>query len=730
MQSPHPATPSTRQRSGVWCGRLTSALLSGSFVVAVLVLLAVLLFPRVRRPRHGIPCWSEQCGAYARALSASINSSRDPCEDFHRYLCDRWRPSSGGRWVLEDSLFAFHRAVMKNAAKATIPLKSQSGYEKAAALYKSCVNEPNSDELARFEASLHEHRLPWPAVDEGADALDVAIDLALNWHFAVFFYVYLVPAPASGEVTRSPASPPRLMFTDSFLGFGPSSLLQERERRAGNAQHICDLSEVLNERKGANNNVSHCRFLDNLQHSILVGLARNNETAVKHDDPSWTRYGNLERFARELTPSVSAKRWIRYLWKYLPGEFNSASVTVDVRSRRHMSQVGRLLDIVPNGDLLDFAGLSVVQGMGRFASSRLAILIYGDESTLAERHPQVCYRFVTELAPTLLTAQDVSLLLDPGRVIKAGEVFEALKRSVVSALRTASWLSEASRTAATSSVHESVLTYEAALTGEAEGGKGPAAETLPNFGDSFLRNLGSIPRTHWNLVHRDLQSSSPSARTLLLERTAAWADLWRQPDAFPATLREVVLPNVYMLGSVYPADAYESVNYGVVGSLLVRQLLAAASNAKRPATVEYLERRRKALKSGGLYDWDNVQRCVQNAFVQQAPNATAFRDDGSYLNAMFVLAASLRPLYEALSASPGYPEWSNGFERYSADQLFFLALCFPACGVREDGLEASQDELIRAAWCNVPLTMYDKFAEAFSCHDGDNMISHVICQLW
>ncbi|KAH7938126.1 hypothetical protein HPB49_020536 [Dermacentor silvarum] len=287
-------------------------------------------------------------------------------------------------------------------------------------------------------------------------------------------------------------------------------------------------------------------------------------------------------------------------------------------------------------------------------------------------------------------------------------------------------------------ISRSVLTFEAVLTGEAAGAEVPslaATANLPDFSDDFIDNLSRIPRVFWDGVHRDLLATpssfgfAPGNRLQSIhaptKSTLWWGDVWHQHDASPFALspHDVIIPNLYMLDSVFPATAYESVNYGLVGSLLARQLLAISFRAA--GTDGSYKSRLNELATN-----DSV-RCVQEAFQRGDLNGTAL---GEYLgdtDAMLVAVTSLKPLLDSLSTSPGYPEWNRGFDDYSAEQLFFLALCFPSCGLPDDQMASRRGGgSSRASWCNVPLMLFDAFGEAFHCQPGRTMNPRSKCAVW
>ncbi|XP_075551378.1 endothelin-converting enzyme-like 1 [Dermacentor variabilis] len=706
-------------------------------LVVSLLLLIVLLFPRSHRARHQLPCWAPQCRDFVTALAASINASLDPCQDFHSYVCEGWRPSFGGRSMLEDSAISFRRDVGKRVARSSPPRQLQDSHEKAVMLYKSCLAERTRG-IGEFKRFLRERRLPWPQVDTRANIVEVAVDLSVNWHFPLFFYVYRLfstPGPAMSPGTKHLSA--RFVFTDDFLGLGPRLLLKERELRKNNTEYICQLRDALMERGDEQSESVSCEQLDKLQREVLGDSTATSGNESLENESS-TLYDNIITFADDLTPFVSGHYWFWLLTRDQPVPVVSDVVhRVEVYNKMHMRKVGALFGSNRwQTDLLLVAGLCVVQGLGRFASNQLATIIYGDDIARARRHPDLCYGIVDQMVPRLLSSPYIALLLDIERVTKATEVFQAVKSAVGTSVRRAAWLNGAARPEAFARINGSVLNFEAVLTGEATGAEVPshaAMVDLPDLGEDFIDNLSIIPRTFWDGVHSDLSVTpswfgfAPGNRLQSMraqaQRTLWWGDVWHQHDASPFVLspRDVVIPNMYVLQSVFPTTAYESVNYGLMGSLIARQLLTISFRAA--GTDGPYKSRLDQLATN-----DSV-RCVQEAFQRGDLSGTEFGEDRRDTDAMLVAVASLKPLLDALSASPGYPEWNRGFEDYSAEQLFFLALCFPSCVLPEVEMEPRRG-LTQASWCNVPLMLFDAFGEAFHCPQGRTMNPRSKCAAW
>lgn len=639
--------------------------------------------------------------------------------------------------MLEDAAIGFRRYVGERAAKSSPPRQSQDSYEKAVMLYKSCLAE-SAEGIDEFKRFLLERYLPWPKVDKRVTVLDVALDLSFKWHFPLFFYVYrLSTVPDSSPPTTYTRPSVRLVFTGGFLGLGPRLLLRERELRKNNTEHICRLRDVLKEPGDKESEAVSCKHLDELQQRVLGGSIAAAGDETFGDGGSWTRYNSLESFAEELTPSVSAERWLELVRKYMPnGESFGARTPIEVSNKLDMRKLNSVFSDQPQTDMLRVAGLCVVQGLGRFASHRLATLIYGDNTARVRRHPDLCYGLVDQMLPRMLSARYVAPLIDAERVAKATEVFSAVKLHVVKSLRNAAWFNAVVPPKAVETIKRSSLTYEAVMSGEAAGeelSSNAAAMSLPDLGGDFLENLSLIPHSYWDRNHRDLWMKtrpSSSAASLTTEAERSWEDVWRQhepPPVAASSSHDVVLPNLYMLESVFPAGAYESVNYGILGSFLARRLLAVLLMAPgvhgEPGYLSW----------PGNLDANESAPCVWKAFsrVGQQSGGTAYRDHPRDMASMLVAVASLKPLFEALATSPGYPDWSRGFEEYSADQLFFLAICFPSCRLRHNETTPIRGGgLSRAAWCNVPLSLFDVFGEAFRCSSGQMMNPSSKCAVW
>ncbi|KAH6928075.1 hypothetical protein HPB50_011342 [Hyalomma asiaticum] len=717
-----------------WTAGARGAMGCCAVIISLLLLLAVLLFPRSGPVRHRIPCWGPSCRAFVDALAASINASRDACQDFHNYVCDGWRPRFGGRSMLEDAAIGFRRSVGERVARTSPPRQSQSSHDKAVMLYKSCLAK-SSHRLDEFKRFLRDRRLPWPKVDKQASLVEVVMDLIVNWHFPVFFYVYhlSVPAPSASTAPKLPSA--RIVFTDDFLGLGPRLLQNERELRKNNTEHICRLRDALVESSDEESDAVSCQQLDQLQKEVLGNLTASAGAGSREDEPP-AMYNGIDSFAGDLTPSVSGYHWFWLLTRHKTGvEFSPATARVEVRNRRQMRTLGGLFGSnQQRTDLLRVTGLCVVQGLGRFASDELAALIYEDQSARAARHSDLCYEIVDRMVPGLLPSPYIALLLDSERVAKATKVFDAVKRTVSDSLRRANWLNNAARSGALARVKRSVLTFEAVLTDEAAGKEEPfkaVTAKLPDLGDSFIDNISFIPRSFWDDVHRSLTTSSygfgpgTSFQSMRdpVQRMLWWGDMWRQPDASAVAMlsRDVILPNLYMLETVFPAGAYESINYGVVGSLLARHLMAMSFKSDGTKS--------SGSKLQNIATNDSVQ-CIREAFLRIDPNDTESGENPRDLEAMLVAVASLKPLFDALSVSPGYPDWSLGFSEYSAEQLFFLALCFPSCASSWDRTVPGSTNLSRASWCNVPLILFDGFGEAFRCSPGQTMNPRSKCAAW
>ncbi|XP_077564372.1 neprilysin-1-like [Haemaphysalis longicornis] len=160
--------------------------------------LQVLLFPGATLPTEFTPneeaATTQPCHEDLKLFMGTFNQSVDACEDFHAHVCgggegrsDMWQDTPH---VLQENWY--HQAIRF--------LEEQKAPAGALAIYNACLAQWSRDvgDLARVIQFLRERGMPWPAPTGGRyHALDVILDMVINWAFHFFFELTLSRRPGN-----------------------------------------------------------------------------------------------------------------------------------------------------------------------------------------------------------------------------------------------------------------------------------------------------------------------------------------------------------------------------------------------------------------------------------------------------------------------------------------------------------------------------------------------------
>ncbi|XP_054928857.2 neprilysin-1-like [Dermacentor andersoni] len=130
-------------------------------------------------------CRSDDCAAFGQELSAAVNWSVDPCQDFHAFVCGGWSDPKR-RQTTESRMVAAALDLAIGEAKADLRYRS-----KATQFFESCTMAGKSaqENLKEFADLRHSLGLPWPEQKPSGAThpLDIMVNLALNWEMNFLF---------------------------------------------------------------------------------------------------------------------------------------------------------------------------------------------------------------------------------------------------------------------------------------------------------------------------------------------------------------------------------------------------------------------------------------------------------------------------------------------------------------------------------------------------------------
>ncbi|KAH7945238.1 hypothetical protein HPB49_008477 [Dermacentor silvarum] len=178
-----------------------AAVLAFTFLVVV-----VYAFTRPSPLHVNADCDTDDCMQHAFLLSAALNRSLDPCDDFGTFVCSAWLASSAqSRSLQEDLWYRWTKQTALELERLRLYPDSRP-IVKAAGLLQRCLDmdadasHENMLFLRHFFSQRNLTAVPGEAPAEGVHALDVLLDLAINWRMPLWFSVAVLKAGGNGPL--------------------------------------------------------------------------------------------------------------------------------------------------------------------------------------------------------------------------------------------------------------------------------------------------------------------------------------------------------------------------------------------------------------------------------------------------------------------------------------------------------------------------------------------------
>ncbi|XP_065300112.1 uncharacterized protein [Dermacentor albipictus] len=136
-------------------------------------------------------CTTNDCKALTQWLRVKLDQKVDPCDDFYKFVCDDYSDEA----ALNKMIFEIARIAQSAAHATTVPATGQSAWQKAVALFKSCMSMVTSKrdetkELTAWMTSLGLDLNNLTASDQ-FDGVDMLVRLSLDIGIPVFISLLL-----------------------------------------------------------------------------------------------------------------------------------------------------------------------------------------------------------------------------------------------------------------------------------------------------------------------------------------------------------------------------------------------------------------------------------------------------------------------------------------------------------------------------------------------------------
>ncbi|XP_077541055.1 uncharacterized protein LOC144153278 [Haemaphysalis longicornis] len=202
-QSPHPGSSGQQSVAGIAAPAMDRAWVRWSVVLFAVIALsavatAVLLLRRYEVP----PCETYVCRYYAGLLESTLSKVAQPCDDFHKYVCEGWEREHSLS-VRETMLDRFVEKVLTKARQSVPPETNQTAVQKAAAFYVSCESaySGQANVFDTVKDDLVKYGVFWPEIRNSSNLIQILFALSAAWNWGTIVEVQMI---RSGHFTIIP----------------------------------------------------------------------------------------------------------------------------------------------------------------------------------------------------------------------------------------------------------------------------------------------------------------------------------------------------------------------------------------------------------------------------------------------------------------------------------------------------------------------------------------------
>ncbi|XP_077548450.1 endothelin-converting enzyme 1-like [Haemaphysalis longicornis] len=630
----------------------------------------------MKRRDSPVVCHSAACSELNDLLTASINATVKPCDNFYRHVCGgspTGRPAS----VYWKHLDRFGRDLISVNNEALIPQSGQTPAQKAALFLRTCLLavrfEVNS-QVAMFRGKFTSLGVSWPHVSNVPNVLATATKV-----YATFGIAPLL------EVARS-----RVGDGDKpYLSVGPGGVLpawkDKRDRLIESGSYEQFYKETA---KLYTSSSVTAEGIDFKRFQLLGGCVLEKLVYAERNHAAVAALSTV-RHLQNITTNVDPQAWRTLVTSELGLE---ESTPVKVRNRDYLLRFNDVIGQVGEADLHFYLGWCVVQAAARLMSRSLSDLWYNetrpvldDRADLSFSSPSTadCLQ-LTEFAvgwalfhPLMRTRADTPVR--DSITTMAGNI----GMNLVKRIEAAQWLNQNSSSPVTKLDFEEVLYHSSRFMDE-----NTLDKLFANVSDmhdmlftnwaNAVRSTSQMPKSVWDQV---------SSTYLTNVRTKPYF------AAFDARSQSIRVPPYLLTMPVFDKDLTDGAKYGLLGTLIgaasIRLLLARLSR--------------------------NDSRASELAEARKRMDCYAGSQTNAVQRERLHMAASVPVVWEAFLTAKLFGRGDRrGLRDFPSEKLFFVTMCYLLCDDRylPEGAELT---------CNTAASNSPAFKTTFRCKAGTPM---------
>ncbi|XP_064474944.1 endothelin-converting enzyme homolog isoform X2 [Ornithodoros turicata] len=644
-------------------------------------------------------CDTEDCQYMRWLIGVSVDTGKDPCENFYSYVCNGALRSLS-HWYDVNTNFnlkVIQRNITLNMARnlqdVKVPRRGQTGYQKVAAFYQDCINVDNVRTTEAMRQFLKQQGMTF-ASDMQFDLLHAMVKFSFCFNIDLIFRIQ---ARWVGEQVVL------YMGQDIYIRF---AVHEDREARKETITQILsailsiDLRDLANEIIAVENNLA---YLSQVQYTgnetsgrkklmflfSKLGLLVNNDTTLS------------ERWNQALEDNTDSR---------LPKDVKVSMAVNDVHFFHNL--FGKFRNATANELRIFFAWRTA-----RYLyQESLFNPSYRDRSSVPD--VIMCLDRTVDMFPNTAGSGFLFPIVNSSRLYLARDMIQTIVDEIKKSFESSHWLDETTRVGALKklSVVKKHIGYLPEFSSALKIDE--FFKDLPDLNGPFIENYIQVrkfwTKQNWNGILSD-SSSVDSPYTFPPHVVNG---------AYIATLNRIFITAALLFTPIFSYGAPPEVNYGALGSVVTHELMHGYDTFGR--NYDGAGHFKPWFTGKSIAEYDKIIRC-HNETIENAPKARAYEDyDIEYLADTMGTTSLLRAYKKASEKS--HVTLGN-VRDFTKDKIFYISRCLVWCGKEFPEVRSLTHPPLDER-CNVPLMNSQHFSETFSCPKDSPMNPSHKCVFW
>ncbi|XP_064472766.1 neprilysin-1-like [Ornithodoros turicata] len=645
-------------------------------------------------------CDTEDCQYMRWLIDVSVDTGKDPCENFYSYVCNGALRSLSHWYNLNTTfnLEVIQRNISLNIARhlqdVKVPRRGQTGYQKVAAFHQHCMDIDNVTTTEAMRQFLKQQGMTF-ASDMQFDLLHAMVKFSFGFNIPLIFGIEAGWLKGEQLVLYM-----RHKYSIEY------AITKDREARKDEIMLILsailsiDLHDLANEIIAVENNLAN---LSQVQYTgsetsgskkllfplSKLGLLVNNDTTLSEQWNKAVEDSTDPRLPKDVKVSMTVNDV--HFFHNLFGKFRNATAT----------------------ELRLFCAWKIALYL--YKASLLNPSYIGSPS-----NPNVpmCLDGTSKMFPNTAGLGFLFPIVNSSRLNLAREMIHTIVDEIKKSFESSHWLDETTRVGALKKL--SMLKRDIGYSPEFSSALKIDAyfKDLPDLNGPFIEDYIQAQKFwtkhNWNGILSNSSFVDP--------RYTYPAYLIN--GAYIPTQNRIFIANVLLLTPVFSYGAPPEVNYGTLGTAVTHELMHGYDTSGR--NYDGAGHFKPWFTEKSTAEYDKIVRC-HNETIEKAPKARAYEDyDIEYLADTMGTTSQLRAYKKASEKS--HVTLGN-VKDFTKDKIFYISRCLVWCG-KEFPERRSLSHPPSDERCNVPLMNSQHFSETFSCPKNSPMNPSQKCVFW